>query len=97
MRIEPTGTSPVAPKAVGQPVRPAGTAGAAGAVPEGESFAPSGDLASLLAAVRQAPDVRTDAVASAAAQLAAGALTTPAAAADAAKGLLGSGDLAPHQ
>ncbi|WP_193376957.1 hypothetical protein [Frigoriglobus tundricola] len=48
-----------------------------------------------MASVRQAPDVRTDAVAAAAAKLAAGTLNTPQAAADAAKGFIESGDANP--
>ncbi len=91
MRIEPTGSPPVAPKAANPTPRPA--APPASGSSEGGAFAPSGDLAALLAAVRSTPDVRPDAVAAAGAQLAAGGLTTPQAAADTAKALLGSGDL----
>jgi hypothetical protein len=98
MRIEPTGSSPVAPKAVSAPPRPAATApGSAGSVTEGGSFAPSGDLAALLAAVRQTPDVRPAAIADAAAQVSSGALNTPEAAADTAHALARSGDVGSNQ
>ena len=102
MRIEPTGSPPVSPKAVNSAPRPAtpavgGTASATGGVAEVGAFAPSGDLASLLAAVHQTPDVRPEAIESAAAQLSTGGLNTPAAATDTAKALLSSGDLTPNQ
>lgn len=100
MRIEPTGVPSVAPKTVGAAPRAAtGKASETGAgVGEAtESFAPSADLAALLAAARQAPDVRTEVIESVAAQLAAGTFDTAAAAADAANTLLSSGDLAPPE
>ncbi len=100
MRIEPTGVPPVAPNTVG--AAPRATTGKTPEVGAGvgeatESFAQSADLAALLAAVRQAPEVRADVIESAAAQLAAGTFDTPAAAAEAANTLLDSGDLAPPE
>ncbi len=91
MRIEPTASPPVAPKAASPASRPATPP--AGGSTEAGAFAPSGDLAALLAAVRNTPDVRPDAIETAAAQLSTGGLTTPQAATDTAKALLGSGDL----
>ena len=97
MRIEPTGIPAVAPK----PVESAPRTGAksADAAPTGgaESFALSGDLASLLAAVRQTPDVRAEVIEAAAANLAAGVFDTPEAAAAAANALLDTGDTAPPE
>ena len=95
MRVDPSGTSQIVPTAVGSAQRAAARAAEAPAGTDPGSFAPSSDLAGLLAAVRRAPDVRAGAIESAAAKLAAGALDTPEAAADAAKGLLDSGDAAP--
>jgi hypothetical protein len=96
MRIEPTGVNPPSP----QPVEAQPRAGAKPPGPPavaGQSFSVSSDLAALLAAVRDVPDVRTDAVAGASAQVADGSLDTPAAAADAARALLDSGDLTAPQ
>lgn len=89
MRIDPTGnpTPPAAAPAARATSRPAeGTvsAGANGA----EGFEVTGELASLLAAVRRAPEVRADVVAEIAARAAAGEFNTPEAAADAAKAML---------
>jgi hypothetical protein len=97
MRIEPTGTGPVTSKPVESAPRPAvkSADSASTGVGEAESFALSGDLAALLSAVRQAPDVRVEVIEAAAAQLAAGTFDTPEAAAAAAKTLLDSGDTAP--
>jgi hypothetical protein len=98
MRIEPTGSPPIAPKAVGSAPRAAAAAEpATGNVGDAESFALSGDLAALLAAVKQLPEVRAEVIESAAAQLAAGVFDAPEAAAGAAKALLDSGDTAPPQ
>jgi hypothetical protein len=99
MRIEPTGTPPVAPKAVDSAPRPGtkATDSAPGTAGDAGSFSLSNDLTALLAAVRQTPDVRTEVIDSAAANLAAGVFDSPQAAADAAKALLGSGDTAPPQ
>lgn len=97
MRIEPTGINPIAPKPVGAAPRGAGASAPEPAAGEAESFALSGDLAALLAAVKQAPEARAEVIESAAAQLAAGTFDTPEAAAAAAKTLLDSGDLAPPQ
>jgi hypothetical protein len=90
----------VTPKAVGPAPRQASAstaAGVTGSVNENESFAPSSDLSSLLAAVRQTPDVRPEAIEASSAQLSSGALNTPQAATDAAQSLLNSGDLTPGQ
>lgn len=96
MRVDSTNASPILPKALGATPPPAARAGdTPGAVGESESFAPSADLAALLVAVRQSPEVRADVIESAAAKLAAGAFDTPEAAADAARALLDSGDASP--
>jgi hypothetical protein len=96
MRIEPTGIPAVASKPVESAPRGA-TKSAEPAATETASFAPSADLAALLAQVRQTPDVRTEVIESAAANLASGAFDTPAAAAAAAHALLDTGDTAPPQ
>lgn len=74
MRIEPTGTGPVTSKPVESAPRAAAKSAdpATGGTGEAESFAVSGDLAALLSAVRQSPDVRTEVIESAASQLSAG-------------------------
>ncbi len=96
MRVDPTGPSPIVPSAAGSAPRTAAkSSDASEPATESSSFAPSAGLAALLASVRQAPEVRTDAVAAASAKLAAGTLNTPQAAADAAKGFIESGDANP--
>lgn len=91
MRIDPTGSPPVAPKAVGStPRATARSTDTAGAAAEAESFELTGELAALLAGVRQAPEVRAEVIESVAARLAAGELDTPEAAADTARALLAS-------
>jgi hypothetical protein len=98
MRIEPTGSPPVAPKAVtSAPRATTPSTGGSGPVAESGSFAPSADLASLLAAVRQTPDVRPEAITEAAAAVSSGALNTPEAATDTAQALAKSGDLGGNQ
>jgi hypothetical protein len=91
MRIEPTGI-PQLPPGAPAPRSGAKAADAAAPVADSGAFAPSADLAALLSAVKQAPDVRAEVIEAAAAQLAEGAFATPEAAADAAKALLDSGD-----
>ncbi|MBA4065272.1 MAG: hypothetical protein C0501_16485 [Isosphaera sp.] len=89
MRVVPSGgPTPPPPPTPSTGPRPAARATDPA---EAEEFAPTGELARLLEAVRQAPDVRADVVADVAARLAAGELDTPAAAADAARGLLRDG------
>ncbi len=90
MRIDSTG-NPVPPAPT--PATRAGartTESTSGASAAGgtEAFEVTGELASLLAAVRRAPDVRADVVREVAARAAAGEFNTPEAAADAAKKLL---------
>jgi hypothetical protein len=93
MRVEPTGPSPILPKPVASTARtPSSAADPAAAPATDGAFAPSGDLSSLLAAVRQAPEVRPGAVEAAAAKLTTGELSAPQAATDSAKALLDSGD-----
>lgn len=95
MRIEPTGIPATSSKPVESAPR-AGTKSTDAAPTSGaESFSLSGDLASLLAAVRQTPEVRTEIIEQAAANLAAGVFDTPEAAAGAAQALLDTGDTAP--
>ncbi len=53
-------------------------------------FQPTGDLAKLLTAIRQTPDVRSDAVQSASARVASGELSTPEAATETARAILDS-------
>jgi len=94
MRVNPTGTSPIVPNSGASAARTtASTTESPGTASEPNSFAPSADLAALLTAVRQAPEVRPEAVAAATANLSAGNLQTRQAAADSAKSLLDSGDL----
>jgi hypothetical protein len=89
MRIEPTGTPPLTSKPVESAPRTAAPSAApAGGAGEAESFALSADLAALLTAVKQAPEVRADVIESVAARLAVGEMDTPEAAADAARALL---------
>jgi hypothetical protein len=98
MRIEPTGIPPIASKPVeSAPRTVAKSSDPASGSGEAKSFALSGDLAALLSAVRQAPEVRAEVIESAAARLAAGVFDTPEAAAGAAKALLDSGDTAAPQ
>lgn len=87
MRIEPTGVQPPAPQTPA--ARPAAKAAESTPAPVVEpgttkEFVLTGRLATLLAGVRQAPDVRPDVVALAAARLAAGDFNTAEAAAAAA-------------
>lgn len=96
MRIEPTGIPAVAAKPVESAPRTAAKAADA-AAGEAETFALSADLASLLASVRQLPEVRAEVIEQAAANLAAGVFDSPEAAAGAAKALLDAGDTAPPQ
>jgi hypothetical protein len=65
-------------RTAGSPASPVGTG----------SFAMTDQLTQLLSAVRNAPDVRPDAVASASAKLASGELDTPQAATDTANAML---------
>ncbi len=97
MRIEPTGVPAIAPKAVDSAPRTAAKSSESAPAGDAESFALSGDLAALLTAARQAPEVRAEVIEAAAANLAAGVFDTPEAAAAAAKALLDSGDTAPPQ
>ena len=62
---------------------------------DGSSFAMTGELAQLLAAVHEAPDVRAEAVAAASAMMASGELDTPQAAAGAAAAMLAESAPAP--
>jgi hypothetical protein len=90
MRIDPLGTPPpLKPNTAGNAARTTSRSseGTSSATDAG-SFTPTSELAALLSAVRQAPDVRTDAVESATAKLASGELDTPEAAADTAKAFL---------
>lgn len=95
MRIEPTGIPAITSKPVESAPRTAAKATDAASGGEAESFALSADLASLLASVRQLPEVRAEVIESAAANLAAGVFDTPEAAAGAANALLDAGDTAP--
>ncbi len=95
MRIDPTGASPVSPKPLGgvSPVVRAGDSPGLGV--DSESFTLSADLAALLQAVRQSPEVRAKVIETVAARLAEGIYQTPEAAAEAAQALLDSGELLP--
>lgn len=91
MRIDPTGAQPSVPQAATTKpsTRPANPAPVPVAAPgSSEEFALTGQLASLLSAVRQFPEVRPDVVAIAAARLAAGDFNTPQAAAAAAAAIV---------
>lgn len=90
MRVDPSGiTPPPVRTGTSTPARPAEPAGGAsvGSAASHEGFTPTGELARLLAAAKEAPDVRADVVAAAAARLEAGELDTPAAAADTARAM----------
>ena len=90
MRIEPTGVQPAVPQTVAtRPnTRTADAAPVAVAAPgSAEEFALTGQVAALLASVRQSPEVRPDVVSVAAARLAAGDFNTPQAAAAAASAI----------
>ncbi|MFM8270969.1 MAG: hypothetical protein ACKODX_01335 [Gemmata sp.] len=95
MRIDPTGIPATSSKPVASASRASAKGPDAAAATATESFALSGDLASLLALVRQAPEVRTEVIEQAAANLAAGVFDTPEAAAGAAQALLDTDDTAP--
>lgn len=98
MRVNPAGTSPIVPNSGASAARPtAGATESSGTASEPNLFAPSADLAALLTAVRQAPEVRPEVVASATANLAAGKLQTREAATESAKSLLDSGDLGSNE
>jgi hypothetical protein len=98
MRIDPLGTPPPLPQtSAGTAARTTRSNGTTGTVADAGSFTPTSELASLLAAVKQAPDVRTDAVESAAARLASGELDTPEAATDTARALFATPPDAPNQ
>jgi len=97
MRIEPTGIPPIASKPVESAPRTGAKAPDSASSADAESFALSADLASLLASVRQLPEVRAEVIASAASNLAAGVFDTPESAAGAAKALLDAGDTAPPE
>jgi hypothetical protein len=98
MRIDPTGSPPVAPKAVGSTPRAAARpSDAPGATSEAESFELTGELAAILAGVRQSPEVRAEVIESVAARLAAGELDTPEAAADTARALLATPPEPPNE
>jgi len=92
MQVNPSGTYPQVarptPETATRAVGPAAGGEEVAGPPGVSSFQPTADLTKLLAAVRETPDVRADAVASAAARLAAGAYDTPEAAGDAARALL---------
>ncbi|HEX4608164.1 MAG TPA: hypothetical protein VH092_08155 [Urbifossiella sp.] len=92
MRIEPSGVQPQQVRAqAGSQTRaadkPTDSAAAPAAAPAG-GYAPTGELARLLGATKQSPDVRPDVVASVSARLAAGEFDTPGAAADTARAML---------
>jgi hypothetical protein len=91
MRVDPSNAqSPIAltqaeataPRSASQ------TTASPGSPADTSSFAMTDQLTQLLAAVRNAPDVRPEAVASASAKLASGELDTPQAATDTASAML---------
>jgi hypothetical protein len=92
MQVNPLGTplppSKPAGNSAAKPAPSSTDSSASGAVSESNSFTPTGELAALLSAVRQAPEVRTDAIESVASRLASGELETPEAAADTARTLI---------
>jgi len=95
MQVNPSGMSPQVARPTSETATPSVGPATGGEEATGlagvSSFQPTADLTKLLAAVRAAPDVRADAVASAAARLAAGAYDTPEAAGDAARAYLDGG------
>ncbi|MDB5307468.1 MAG: hypothetical protein JWO38_1670 [Gemmataceae bacterium] len=93
MQIPPSGTYPQTARTPANTAsRTAGQApdGSAAPAAEAGAFTPTTDLATLLSAVRNTPEIRADVVQSAATRLAAGELTTPQAAGDTARALLDS-------
>jgi hypothetical protein len=95
MRIDPLGTPPQLPQTTaGTAARTTRSNDTTGTV--AGSFTLTSELASLLSAVKQTPDVRTDAVESASARLASGELDTPEAATDTARALLATPPDAPN-
>lgn len=94
MQIIPSsGFSGVSPTAPGAAPIGGGNARSGGKVDaplggEDSTFTPTPDLARLLAAVREQPEVRPDVVAEVSARLAAGDLLTPAAAAETANAVV---------
>lgn len=93
MRVEPSGVQPQPSRPTsGAAVRSADKAGE-GAAPAAAAggFAPTAELARLIAIASSAPEVRTDLVADVAKRLAAGEFDTPQAAADTARAMLDPG------
>ncbi|SRR6266542_1464777 len=91
MRVDPLGTPPPLKQtaATTAPRTARSTESSnAGTVADAGSFTPTSELAALLTAVKQAPEVRAEVIESVAARLAAGELDTPEAAADTARALL---------
>jgi hypothetical protein len=90
MRVEPSGVQPQPSRsASGTAVRSSEKTGdtTAPAAAAG-GFAPTGELARLIAIASSSPEVRTELVANVAARLAAGEFDTPQAAADTARAML---------
>ncbi len=101
MRIDSTTSPTPAPlpsdgatgvTSAGSAERTAGKAGEAPRPAPESRFAPTVDLARLLEAVRQTPDIRTDVVDAVKARIASGELATPAAAQETAAALYNSLD-----
>jgi hypothetical protein len=89
MRVEPSGVQPQPTRAAtGSPVRSSDKTGDTAAPAAAGGFAPTGELARLIAIAGSAPEVRADLVANVAERLAAGEFDTPAAAADTARAML---------
>ena len=99
MQVTPSGTYPQVSRSAKDPsARASSTAPAAGNTSstsalnpaDTANFAPTGDLAKLLTALRQSPDVRGEAVQGASARVASGELSTPEAATETANAMLQS-------
>lgn len=88
MRVDPSGSHQPLPAAPPAARKPTGSAASAADSKPG-AFTPTADLAGLLSAVRDTPEVRAEVVAAAAARVAAGEFDTPEAAADTARAMLG--------
>lgn len=92
MRVEPSGVQPQPSRPTsGTTVRSADKAGEGAAPAAAGGFAPTGELARLIAIASSAPEVRTDLVADVAKRLAAGEFDTPQAATDTARAMLDPG------
>lgn len=93
MRIEPSSGQVPVSQTQAPAARPTTRPADGGAATESATFVPTSELAGLLQAVRESPDIRADVVEAVSARLAAGELATIGAAAQTAQAIP-AGDLA---